>query len=238
FFLFTVLRLDAESRQRALVMLMLFTFGVVFWAVYNQDADTILLFIAQGVDRTVMGFELPSSSFLSLNSLIVIIGAPLMSILWFRLAGRDITPSESVRFAVGLLLLGAAYCSLASAPAGAGGLVSPLWLIVFFLLFSVAELLVEPIGLSMVSRLATRELMGFAMGMWFMTHALGNYGSGLLAKLAAVPEDTGPAGNVMTSQAAFLDYGLLALGTGLLLIALLPVIARWRNATDDSEGNA
>ena len=146
FFLFTVLRLDAKSRQRALVMLMLFAFGVIFWAVYNQDADTILLFIAQGVDRTVMGFEIPSSSFLSLNSLIVIIGAPLMSILWFRLAGRDITPSESVRFAVGLLLLGAAYCSLASAPAGAGGLVSPLWLIVFFLLFSVAELLVEPIG--------------------------------------------------------------------------------------------
>ncbi|WP_434052914.1 MAG: oligopeptide:H+ symporter [Roseibium sp.] len=237
FFLFAVLRLDAKSRQRALVMLMLFAFGVIFWAVYNQDADTILLFIAQGVDRTVMGFEIPSSSFLSLNSLVIIIGAPLMSILWFRLAGRDITPSESVRFAFGLLLLGAAYCSLALAPAGAGGLVSPLWLIVFFLLFSVAELLVEPIGLSMVSRLATRELMGFAMGMWFMTHALGNYGSGLLAKLAAVPEDTEPAGKVTTSQAAFLDYGLLALATGLLLIALLPVIARWRDATDDTKGD-
>lgn len=229
YFLFTILRLDAESRQRALVMLMLFAFGVIFWAVYNQDADTVLLFIGQAVDRTVLGIDIPASSFLSLNSLVIIIGAPLMSVLWFRLSARGIASSDAARFAIGLLLLGAAYYTLALAPPGAGGLVSPLWLVAFFLLFSFAELLVEPIGLSMVSRLATRELMGFAMGMWFMVHALGNYGSGLLAQLAAVPDGTGLAREAAISQTAFLDDGLLALAAGLLLIALLPLIARWRD---------
>lgn len=237
YFLFTVLRLEAESRRRGFVMLMLFAFGVIFWAVYNQDADTILLFIGQAVDRTVFGMDVPASAFLSLNSLVIIAGAPLMSVLWFRLTSRGISPSDSARFAIGLVLLGAAYCALALAPPGAGGLISPLWLVAFFLLFSVAELLVEPIGLSMVSRLATKELMGFAMGMWFMVHALGNYSSGLLAQLATVPDGTGLAGKETISQTAFLDYGLLALAAGLLLIALLPLIARRRGAKSSNSQN-
>ena len=79
--------------------------------------------------------------------------------------------------------------------------------------------------------------MGFAMGMWFMVHALGNYSSGLLAQLAAVPDGTGLAGEETISQTAFLDYGLLALAAGLLLIALLPLIARRRGATSSNSQN-
>ena len=235
YFLFVILRLETDSRNRALVLLILFAFGIVFWSLYNQDADTILLYIGQAVDRHLFGFEIPASSFLSINPLIIIVGAPLMSWLWYRLSLRGMKPTDAARFAIGLTLLACAYFLLSLAPTGEGGLVAPYWIVLFYIVFSAGELFVGPIGASMIGRFAPRELLGFAMGIWLMVHALGNYGSGLLAQLAVAPSGADRFQQAEVSRLAFRDYTLLALCSALLLFALLPLIHRLYNAREFRE---
>ncbi len=228
YFLFEVLRQDTKSRREAYTMLVLFLFGVVFWAVWNQSGDSVILFIERAVNRELFGRTVPPTSFVSLNSVFVILGAPLFSLLWPRLAKRNLAPSDAGKFVIGLLLIGTAYLLL-RLPGDLEGLsvpVAPIWLVGFFCLFSFGELCVSPVGLSMVSRLASQHLLGFAMGMWFLVLAVGNYLSGLLSNLAVVPGGSSGAQERSIYQWAFLDYGLIAIGAGLTLFAMTPLIAR------------
>lgn len=95
-----------------------------------------------------------------------------------------------------------------------------------------------PAGLSMVSRQATRELMGFAMGMWYMVNALGNYASGLLAEVATQPPGVTAQARTAISQSAFETYALLALITGLLLGLLSLTIVNHRRNPDHRDDNS
>lgn len=238
YFLREVWTLGPASRRNAAVMLFLFCFGVAFWALYNLADDTVLLFIQRLVDRDILGHDVPPTAFLSLNEVFIICGAPLMAWVWSRVAAAAFAPSDAGKFALGLFLMGGAYLVLrfAAAPDGSGGSIAPAWIVLFYVLFSVGELCVAPIGLSMVSRLSPKQLLGFGMGMWFLVHSLGNYGSGLLAQLAAPPPGTSLEDQRALDQSAFQDYGLLAIGAALFLLASTPLIARFREARQRRAG--
>jgi POT family proton-dependent oligopeptide transporter len=164
---------------------------------------------------------IPAGQFQSLNSLMVIGLAPLVAMLWSWLARRKAEPLMITKFAWGLfaLALGFVVAAFAARQALATGPVLPTWLISIYLLHTLGELFLSPIGLSAVSKLAPERLAGQTMGIWFLGSSLGNILAGLLAG-----EVTGDASAQMPH--IFMQVVYLAGATGVLLLILSRPLSR------------
>mgnify|MGYP000122493989 CR=1 FL=1 len=128
----------------------------------------------------MFGQSFPSSWWQSVNSIWVILLAPLFAWLWIQLGPRQ--PSSPVKFTLGLLFVALSFVLMVpAAKLTAHGLVSPLWLLVLFFLQTVGEMLLSPVGLSTMTKLAPQRLLGLVMGIWFLGSSLGNILAGLLA---------------------------------------------------------
>ncbi len=213
------------DRRRGIALLALIAISIIFWTVYNQVGTSFLLFTDRLVDRTIWDFTVPPSDFLSLNPLFILLMGGPFAALWVWLAKRGRNPSIPLKFVLGHLLLGSAFLVLFGVLAQGAGHVPWPWLVLFFALYTAAEMVLSPVGLAMTSELAPERLRGFAMGLWLMATALGYYLAGAAAGVAAVPKGTGEAAMRSIYSNAFLDYGLLALGGGLLFLALVPWVA-------------
>jgi POT family proton-dependent oligopeptide transporter len=157
-----------------------FLFTILFWAAYEQKGASLNLFAKELVRTEVFGMRFPSSWLQSCTPLFVIILAPIFSILWVRLGKRQ--PSSPVKFTLGLLFIGLAYCLLVPAAAmTAYGRISPLWLVGLYFLEVVGEMCLSPVGLSTVTKLAPLKLVGIMMGVWFLAASFGNKVAGYLS---------------------------------------------------------
>ncbi|MCP4383608.1 MAG: peptide MFS transporter, partial [Hyphomicrobiales bacterium] len=195
YYLTQVAREKPSTRRPLFAMLALFVFAVGFWAVYGQAYSSVTLFTERAIDRNVLGYEVPPSSFGALNMFFIISLAPVFAWLWIRLARSHADPSIPFKFVLGLLFLGSAFVVLrmGASTASADTLMSPAWLVLFFFLFTCGEMSLSPVGLAMVTRYSPARLLGFSMGMWFLTTALANYVGGWLAEVSAIPAGTAKA---------------------------------------------
>ena len=158
---------------------------VVFTAIYMIGQQTyggvMNLYVRDRVDKMVLGFDIPTTWFLSLNPLIIIAGGPLVSKFW---AARDATARRLpaiTRILTGTVLMALSYVLMAVVDVVAGGaLVAPIWIVVFYLIITLAELCVFPIGLAEISRRAPKEVMGVLMGLWVFTMGFGSLCAGWL----------------------------------------------------------
>jgi POT family proton-dependent oligopeptide transporter len=154
--------------------------AIIFWAVFEQAGSTIALFGDQLTRTEILGYKFPSAWFQSLNPLWVILLAPLFAWLWVRLGDRQ--PSAPVKFTLGLVFLGLSFLLMVpAARLTVEGKVSPLWIVGLFFLQTVGELLLSPVGLSTMTKLAPARLVGLVLGIWFLAAALGNKLAGVLA---------------------------------------------------------
>jgi len=173
--------------MRMLAVCVFFVFAALFWGAYEQAASTLALFADQKVDRTVFGWAIPSSWFVSIQALFVILLSPIAAWVWMRLGRRE--PSTPMKFSYGLLLVGVSFVLLL--PAGivatsAGApLVSPLWLVAAYFIQVCGELCLSPVGNSVVTKLAPGRVVGMMMGVWFLSIAAGNKLAGYAASLTA-----------------------------------------------------
>lgn len=181
--LFMAGKWSPDERRRLVVILVLFLGAAVFWAGFEQAASTLNLFAARSTANSVFGWEYPASWLQSINSLFIIIFAPVMAIVWLRLGKRD--PSRPAKFSMGLFFLGLAYVLMvgASMAAANGVLVSPLWLIGCYFLQTIGELCLSPVGLSAMSSLAPTRVQGLMMGVWFLASSIGNKVAGRVGGL-------------------------------------------------------
>jgi proton-dependent oligopeptide transporter, POT family len=202
--------LKTEEKKPVAAIVVLFFFSIIFWAAFEQAGSSFNLFAERFTDRTISnGFlvwlagsnEFPSEWFQSVNSIFLIIFAPIFSWLWLWMGRRQ--PSSPMKFSYGLLFVGcgAALLIAASMLLVAGSRVSPLWLLGVYLLQTIGELCLSPVGLSTTTKLAPARLTGLMMGVWFLSISFGNFlagevagefGSpreliGLFGKVAAVP---------------------------------------------------
>ena len=179
--------LTTEEWGRIGAVFVFFVFAALFWAAYEQAASTLNLFARDHADRTVFGWQVPASWFLSIQALFVIVLSPAFAWLWIRLGPRQ--PSTPVKFAYGLLFVGVSFVLLlpagAMAQRGAGVMVSSLWLVAAYFLQVVGELCLSPVGNSVVTKLAPARIVGMMMGVWFLAIAAGNKVAGLIAGLSA-----------------------------------------------------
>ena len=171
------------ERNHLIVIGVLFLGYALFSSVFEQAGSTLNLFADRNTRTSVFGWSFPSSWFQSANPLFVIVFAPMFAWLWIRLASRRREPGSAAKFAVGLLLVGAGFVILVPAAAltQSGFMVSPVWLIVTYLLHTWGELSLSPVGLSAMSKLAPVRIGGLVMGVWFLGTSVGNYIGGRVA---------------------------------------------------------
>lgn len=233
YFLFEIWRETGKVRQRAIAFVALTLISIVFWTVYNQVGTSFLLFVERLVDRSAFGMTVPPSEFLSLNPLFILLMGGPFAALWIWLGRRGRDPSIPLKFVLGHLLLGAGFFVLVWAIASSPGKVPWAWLVVFFALYTAAEMVLSPIGLAMTTALAPPRLRGFAMGLWLLATSVAFYLAGLAAGIAAVRKGASDQAMAATYRGAFTDYGILAAGGGLLFLALVPWVAGlMRNESD------
>ncbi len=176
-------RLTREERNRVIVIGVLFLAAAMFWAGFEQAGSSLNLFAERYTVRQLGGFEIPASWFQSLNPAFIILLAPVYSMLWIKLADRNLDPSAPLKFAFGLLLLGLGFLVMVGAAelVARGEQVLPTWLFMTYLLHTMGELALSPVGLSSVTKLAPRRFVGQMMGVWFLAASLGSVIAGLIA---------------------------------------------------------
>ena len=174
-------KLSAAEKKRILVIFVFFMAAVLFWAGFEQAGSSMNLFAERMTQRVIFGWEMPASFLQSVNSIFIILLAPVFGALWIRLGRRQ--PSTPAKMGFGLAFLAIGFLILAwGARFTTGGVrVSMLWLIITYLLHTVGELCLSPVGLSSVTKLSPKSLVGQMMGTWFMGTALGNLIAGLAA---------------------------------------------------------
>jgi proton-dependent oligopeptide transporter, POT family len=180
--------LTTDEKKRVLVIIVLFIFSAIFWSAFEQAPTSLNLFARDFTDRTVFGWEVPTLWMQSANSFFVITLAPVFAAVWIWLGKRNRDPSSPAKFAFGLFFAGlgflimmfAANKAVVSAAAGTAMRVSMLWLIASYLLQTLGELSLSPVGLSSMTKLSPRKFVGQMMGVWFMATALGNLIAGLV----------------------------------------------------------
>jgi POT family proton-dependent oligopeptide transporter len=173
-------QLTAGEWKRVGAIFVFFLFTILFWAAYEQKGASLNLLAKDLVRTEVFGMRFPSSWLQSCTPAFVILLAPVFSYLWVRLGKRQ--PSSPIKFTLGLLFIGLAYCLLVPAAwMTAYGRISPLWLIGLYFLEVVGEMCLSPVGLSTVTKLAPVKLVGIMMGVWFLAASFGNKLAGYLS---------------------------------------------------------
>jgi POT family proton-dependent oligopeptide transporter len=205
-----------EERRSLVVIAVLFAAAVVFWMAYEQAGSTLNLFADRSAHNVIFGQSFPASWYQSLPPLFIIMFAPIFAAVWVRLGRRN--PSSAAKFALALFLLGLGFAvMIGAASAAAGGArVSPMWLILSYLLQTLGELCLSPVGLSAMSVLAPVRIAGLVMGVWFLALSVGNY----LAGMASSFYETMPLPRLFTMVTA------TALATALVLALLIKPIRR------------
>ncbi|MDN4162227.1 peptide MFS transporter [Nocardioides abyssi] len=202
---------SATERSRVWSFVPLFVVNAVFWSLYQQQFTVVTIYSDERLDRDLLGWEMPVSWVQSINPVFIIALAGAFAALWTKLGPRQ--PSTPVKFGLGTMTMGAAFLLFLLAPEGAAS-VPVLALAGILLVFTIAELLISPVGLSLSTKLAPRQFRTQMVALYFLSVSLGTTMAGRLAEYYD-PEDEG---------GYFLVIGLVAIAVGgLLLLATKPI---------------
>ena len=220
--------------QMMLAAMVMIVFNVVFWTLFEQAGSSLTLFADRNTDLSVFGlFSLSAGQTQFFNAFFIVTLAPLFSIGWNALGRRGLEPSIPVKFAIALVGVGLGFLVLVwgSAFAGADFKVSIWWLALLYLIHSMAELCISPVGLSMITKLSIVRIVGLMMGVWFMSISVAQYVGGMIAQVASVETVGGQVTNLAVSLQTYVDVfrtiGLASIGLGVLLFILAFPIKRW-----------
>ncbi|KAF1718738.1 peptide MFS transporter [Pseudoxanthomonas wuyuanensis] len=218
------IREGSIARDKVIAMLLIFGFNVLFWMFFEQAGSSFNFLADRIVNRDLWGWEFPVGWFQSVNSIAIITLAPLLAWIWVKMGSKN--PSIPRKFGLGLIFNGLAFLLLMfalSSLVDAETLKIPFWtLFMVYVIQSVGELCLSPIGLSMTTKLAPSKLAGLAMGGWFLSVAIGNNLSGIFAGSVS-----GESGMTTDSALAGYTFGFWALlGAGVLLFLIAPLIQK------------
>jgi len=211
---------------------------IPFWSLFEQAGSSLTLFTSRLVDTNIMGWNVPTPVFQSLNAGFIFIFAPIVAWLWIWLAKRKLEPSTPVKFAFGVMGAGLGYLALVGGMNSTGAaLLTPVFFIfAIYWIHTMAELLLSPVGLSAMTKLAPAQAVGLVMGAWFVYSGLGNLMSGVIAA-AAGAETVG--GEIIDKVAAKKNYsqvfsgvGWIGIAIGFLMLLFSPVVKKWMAEAD------
>jgi len=211
------------EKQRIGVIFIFFCFAVFFWAGFEQAGSSISLYTDKFINRNFFGYEIPTSFFQSVNPIFIVLLAPIFAAFWNSRAGKKL--STPLKMGLGMVILGVGFFFMLGAVAErkAHGDIADvankaglMWLVMTYLIHTIGELCLSPVGLSVVTKLSPPRLASVLMAVWLLASSVANFIGGFLA---ATVEKLG-AGEVFTYISGFV------IGCGLLLILLNKVIVK------------
>ncbi len=230
--LFALLKGTREEFQRTLVLMALIASSVVFWALFEQSAGSMTLYADRVVDRNVMGTELRASMFGSLNPFFIVVCAPLFAGLWIWLSRRGWEPSTPVKFALGIIQAGLGFGAMVVGAQylGEDGKVAFIWLTLAYFLHTTGELCLSPVGLSAVTKLSIKRVVGVSMGTWFLATALSETVATRIGKMASIDSTVGETQDLAATLATYTQlYEFLmwtGIGVGVFMLLLAPLLKK------------
>ncbi|HEY3816277.1 MAG TPA: oligopeptide:H+ symporter [Polyangiaceae bacterium] len=219
---------DARERNNMWAYLILTLGSLVFWALYQMAPSGLQLFAVNNVDRNVAGVEIAPQWIQNINTVVIVVGGPLMSALFARLRTRGWNIDIPRQFAAALLLMGLGFLVLPAgiAFAGPSGMVAFSWLFASYVFQSIGELLISPIGYAMIGKLAPRKYQGIMMGSWMLVTGLASLFSGDFSGMIPEPsEGTAVTTNPIYSR-LFAELGGGSVVVGLGLVVLIPFLRK------------
>jgi POT family proton-dependent oligopeptide transporter len=225
---------DRREFQMMVVATVLITFNVVFWTLFEQAGSSLTLFADRNTNLSVFGlFSLSAPQTQNFNPISIVIFAPVMSILWGWLSRRNLEPSIPVKFAIALMGVGAGFLFLVwgTTFAGPDFKIALWWLAGLYLIHSLAELCISPVGLSMITKLSIARIVGLMMGVWFLSISVAQSLAGLMAQSASVETVGGQVTNLRVSLETYTGiyekFGFYTVGVGAVLLLLSPLMKKW-----------
>lgn len=222
-----------EESKKLIAALVFIVFSILFWAFFEQSGGSLSLFAAENLSDKIFGAITldPNGVNNSANAIFVIIFAPLLGLLWLWMAKRKIEPNTVVKFGLGFLFLAAAfyvfYATRFFETIAGSGVTSLDVFTLAYLVITFGELSLSPIGLSIMTKLSPQKLQGVMMGMWFLASAYGQYVAGILgAGMSEGTQGDTLHQKLITYTDGYLQLAIYALITGIVLIAISPLVRK------------
>jgi POT family proton-dependent oligopeptide transporter len=220
--LYESFKLPKEPRERMFAILFLISLNPLFWGLFEQAGGSMNLFTDRFVDRG----GVPASMFQSINSIYIILLAPIFAALWIWLARSGKDPSAPAKFGLALAQMGLANLVLVwgAQAFGLAAMTPVIFVFLYYLLATTGELCLSPVGLSAMNRLAPSFLASLIMGAWFYMTAVGNFVAGKIG------EATGGHGGEMSKEKLLEVYemfGWISIGAAVVVLLLSPIVKRW-----------
>ncbi|MBJ3816640.1 peptide MFS transporter [Shimwellia pseudoproteus] len=217
-----------DERRRMLAYLMLASGSLVFWSLYQLAPMGLTLFAEHNVTLNAFGWKISPQWLQNINTLVIVVGGPLMALLFKRLRDRGVQLDIPVQFSASLFCMGAGMLMLplGISMAGADGMVALKWVVISYILQSLGELLISPVGYSMIGKLAPSHLQGLMMGCWMMVTGVASVLAGYVSGL--MPQNSGSTAAATNPgyNAIFNALGWGAAATGVVLLLLIPLLRR------------
>ncbi len=211
--------------QMMVAAMVLIIFNVVFWTLFEQAGSSLTLFADRNTELSVFGwFNITAGQTQFFNALFIVLLAPIFSMTWNAMAKRGIEPTIPIKFAIALMGVGAGFLFLVWGTqfAGSDFKVGLWWLAGLYLIHSMAELCISPVGLSMITKLSIARIVGMMMGVWFLSISVAQYVAGIVAQVASVETVGGQVTNLKVSletyTATFQTIGYFSVGVGIVLL--------------------
>lgn len=221
--------LTKVETDRIKVIFTMSVFSIIFWMGFEQAGGLMNLFANDYTDRMLFDFEIPASWFQSLNSIFIIIFAPMVAIIWLKLDKRE--PDSPIKFAIALIFLALGFVTMILALLSQGEgeplQISMMWLVLFYLFHTLGELCLSPIGLSMVSKLAPLRLASMLMGIWFLCTAVANKIAGFVGSFLGEGEEA-----LDNALGIFIGLGATAVISAVIMYLLSDKLVKWMHGAE------
>jgi POT family proton-dependent oligopeptide transporter len=227
-----------EERDRMLAAVYFILAQIPFWALFEQAGSSLNLFTDRLVDRTIFGWSVPAPVFQSLNAMFIVLFAPLMAWMWIALARRKLNPPAPVKFALGVFMAGLGFLALVAGIklSGPAGMTAVGFIFLIYWIHTIGELMVSPVGLSAVTKLAPAKAVGMTMGAWFLYSGLANYLSGVIAATTGAETIGGQLTDTVAAKATYVDVyssvGYISIGVAVVMLLISPLIRKMMHGTD------
>ena len=229
---------EGQERGRMLAGVYFTLAQIPFWALFEQAGSSLNLFTDRLVDRTMLGLSVPAPVFQALNAMFIVIFAPLMAWMWVAMSRRNMNPSSPVKFALGVFMAGLGFLSLVAGMklSGTNGMTAVYFIFLIYWIHTIGELMVSPVGLSVVTKLAPARAVGMTMGAWFLYSGLSNYLAGVIAATTGAETIGGQLADTAAAKATYIDVytqvGYIAMGIAFLMLLISPVIRKMMHGAE------
>jgi POT family proton-dependent oligopeptide transporter len=221
--------INVQEKKQVVIIFVLFIGAALFWAGFEQAGSTLNLFARDFTDREIFSYIVPPGWLQNFNPFFIVALAPVMGMVWVKLAAMNLNPSTPLKFGFGLIMMGLGFLVMvfgAHAAAASAGMASMGWLMVTYLLHSIGELTLSPVGMSATTKLAPKQYVGQMMGIWFVGASLGN----LIAGQFAGGFDSN---DVTQLPDLFMSVVWMGVGAGLTFVVTSGILKKWMGKVQD-----